>query len=73
MNPMNALNPVTSMNPMNALNPVTSMNPMSPMNDLSSRYLGGQSWGRSGDSSWGWPHPSWGRLRVAVLSGPSPL
>lgn len=37
MNPMNALNPVTSMNSMNALNPVTSMNPMSPMNELPSR------------------------------------
>ncbi|XP_006757503.1 PREDICTED: brain-specific angiogenesis inhibitor 1-associated protein 2-like protein 2 [Myotis davidii] len=37
MNPMNALNPMTSMNPMNPLNPVTSMNPMSPMNELPSR------------------------------------
>ncbi|XP_007454171.1 PREDICTED: brain-specific angiogenesis inhibitor 1-associated protein 2-like protein 2 [Lipotes vexillifer] len=37
MNPMNALNPVTSMNPTNPLNPVTSMNPMSPMNELPSR------------------------------------
>ncbi|XP_024904627.1 brain-specific angiogenesis inhibitor 1-associated protein 2-like protein 2 [Pteropus alecto] len=37
MNPMNALNPVTSMNSINALNPVTSMNPMSPMNELPSR------------------------------------
>ncbi|XP_014386279.1 PREDICTED: brain-specific angiogenesis inhibitor 1-associated protein 2-like protein 2 [Myotis brandtii] len=37
MNPMNALNPMTSMSPMNPLNPVTSMNPMSPMNELPSR------------------------------------
>ncbi|XP_060021156.1 brain-specific angiogenesis inhibitor 1-associated protein 2-like protein 2 [Lagenorhynchus albirostris] len=37
MNPLNALNPVTSMNPTNPLNPVTSMNPMSPMNELPSR------------------------------------
>ncbi|XP_058936525.1 BAR/IMD domain-containing adapter protein 2-like 2 isoform X2 [Kogia breviceps] len=37
MNPMNALNPVTSMNPTNPLNPLTSMNPMSPMNELPSR------------------------------------
>uniref|UniRef100_A0A671DSD9 BAR/IMD domain-containing adapter protein 2-like 2 n=1 Tax=Rhinolophus ferrumequinum TaxID=59479 RepID=A0A671DSD9_RHIFE len=34
VNPMNALNPVTSMNPMNALNPVTSMNPMTPMTSM---------------------------------------
>lgn len=37
MNPLNALNPVTSMNPTNPLNPVTSMNPLSPMNELPSR------------------------------------
>ncbi|XP_037016178.2 brain-specific angiogenesis inhibitor 1-associated protein 2-like protein 2 isoform X2 [Artibeus jamaicensis] len=36
MNPMNALNPVTSMNPMNALNPVTSMNPMNALNPVTS-------------------------------------
>ncbi|XP_066214480.1 BAR/IMD domain-containing adapter protein 2-like 2 [Saccopteryx leptura] len=36
MNPMNALNPMTSMNPMNALNPVTSMNPMNALNPVTS-------------------------------------
>ncbi|XP_053775538.1 LOW QUALITY PROTEIN: BAR/IMD domain-containing adapter protein 2-like 2 [Desmodus rotundus] len=36
LSPMNALNPVTSMNPMNTLNPVTSMNPMNALNPVTS-------------------------------------
>ncbi|KAM5333736.1 BAR/IMD domain-containing adapter protein 2-like 2 isoform 2-T2 [Glossophaga mutica] len=34
VNPMNALNPVTSMNPMNALNPMTSINPINPVTSM---------------------------------------
>nr|KAF6373005.1 BAR/IMD domain containing adaptor protein 2 like 2 [Pipistrellus kuhlii] len=43
VNPMNALNPVTSMNPMNALNPVTSMNPMNALNPMSYPLRGSHS------------------------------
>ena len=58
MNPVNPLNPVTSMNPTNPLNPVTSVNPMSPMNELPSRYRCGQRWGRGRDSSGGVAPPT---------------
>ncbi|XP_019608539.2 BAR/IMD domain-containing adapter protein 2-like 2 isoform X1 [Rhinolophus sinicus] len=34
MNPMNALNPMTSMNPMNALNPMNSMNALNPVTSM---------------------------------------